>query len=78
MLSTLRGVGHLFLPHEEMKNIKYTASIPSPFEDTTFTRQTRMGLIQPDGAANTEPLTAMVQVYAALFFEYLCDTGAER
>lgn len=57
--------------------MKGSVNLPSPFDDTAFSRQVRMGLLQTDGVPNMEALETMARVYAALFFENLCDTGAD-
>ena len=51
----------------------YKQDYSSPFDDTAYSRQRRMGLIRADGTPNTEAVSIMAQIYAALFFESLCD-----
>ena len=57
--------------------MKECMSFPNPFDDTAFTRQARMGLIKPDGSVNRDAIETLAQVYAALFFENLCDAGTD-
>ncbi len=51
--------------------------IPNPFDDSAATRLARMGLIKPDGSQNEDALEVLARVYAALFFDRLCDSFAD-
>ncbi len=56
---------------------EHRVCIPSPFDDSAITRLARMGLCMPDGTPNEGALETLAQVYAALFFESLCDMSID-
>ena len=56
---------------------EHRACIPSPFDDSAIIRLAQMGLCMPDGTPNEGALDTIAQVYAALFFENLCETSAD-
>ena len=70
-----KGIG-LFYTQKEKTNMK-KPSYPSPFDDSAITRQKRMGLLSADGTPNEETIYMLAHVYAALFFDRLCDTNAD-
>lgn len=47
--------------------------VPDPFDGTAEVRLARMGLIGPDGTISKAAMTVFVRLYAALFFDDLCD-----
>ena len=54
-----------------------SSSYPSPFDDSAITRQKRMGLLSSEGKVNMDTVHTLAHVYAALFFDRLCDTNAD-
>ena len=50
---------------------------PNPFDDSAIARQKRMGLLTPGGLPNKKAINVLAQVYAALFFDRLCDMNAD-
>ena len=58
-----------------MKNSKM--NYPSPFDDSAVSRQKRMGVLTSDGKADINTIHTLAHVYAALFFERLCDSSAD-
>lgn len=58
-----------------MKNSKI--NYPSPFDDCALSRQKRMGVLTGEGKADLNTIHTLAHVYAALFFDRLCDTNAD-
>ena len=58
-----------------MKNSK--TNYPSPFDDCALSRQKRMGVLTGEGKADLNTIHTLAHVYAALFFDRLCDTNAD-
>ena len=48
--------------------------LPSPFDDSAHARQVRMGLLNDLGVPEQEVVAALSSVYAALFYDALCDS----
>lgn len=58
-----------------MKDSK--TNYPSPFGDCAVSRQKRMGVLTSEGKADLNTIHTLAHVYAALFFDRLCDTNAD-
>ena len=58
-----------------MKDSK--TNYPSPFDDCAVARQKRMGVLTGDGKADLNTIHTLAHVYAALFFDRLCDSNAD-
>lgn len=56
-----------------MKNVSY----PSPFDASSLSRQKRMGVLASEGKADLNTIHTLAHVYAALFFDRLCDFNAD-
>jgi hypothetical protein len=66
-----------FYYSQKEKMIMKSPSYPSPFDDSAISRQKRMGLLSSEGKPNIENIHILAHVYAALFFDRLCDTNAD-
>ena len=58
-----------------MKSTKM--NYPDPFDDSAIARQMRMGLLTSGGMPNKKAIAMLAQVYAALFFDRLCDLNVD-
>lgn len=58
-----------------MKDSK--TNYPSPFDDCAVSRQKRMGVLTSEGKADLNTIHTLAHVYAALFFDRLCDSNAD-
>ena len=62
---------------EEPMNLYNTPIMPGPFDDSAKARQTRMGLLQSDGAPDQEAVAVLSRVYAGLMFDDLCESSPD-
>ena len=58
-----------------MKDSK--TNYPSPFDDCAVSRQKRMGVLTGEGKADLNTIHTLARVYAALFFDRLCDLNVD-
>lgn len=52
--------------------------VPDPFDSSTNARLERMGILQPDGEVNTETMRGLIQIFAGLFCDDLCDFYSDQ
>lgn len=46
---------------------------PDPFDGSAYARLSRMGLLTADGAVDENVMQAFIRIFAASFFDDLCD-----
>ena len=69
------GFYYAILGGTKMKDSK--TNYPSPFDDCAVSRQKRMGVLTSEGKADLNTIHTLAHVYAALFFDRLCDSNAD-
>ncbi len=52
--------------------------VPDPFDSSTNARLERMGILRPDGEVNSETMRGLIQIFAGLFCDDLCDFYSDR